>query len=104
MSPAVELVLEACRRGIAFEVAGDRVTCDGAKGSMTPDLLDGLRAHRDDVIRALAEGLDVDQVGALFPGSTVAIVFDPREHQWGVCSICGEGALVARGTTPGCMM
>jgi hypothetical protein len=50
----VQAILEICHdRGIVLNVAGDRLSVDAPPGTLTPDLLDGLKQHKSSLLGLL---------------------------------------------------
>src|SRR3954452_14770165 len=52
---ASALLADLRRRGIQLSVAGERLSVDAPKGSVTPDLRNELTEHKSDLIRLLTE-------------------------------------------------
>ena len=50
----VQTILETCRdRGIMLNVTGDKLSIDAPPGTLTPDLLDGLKQHKSSLLDLL---------------------------------------------------
>jgi hypothetical protein len=55
MTTAREIMAEAARRGVALAVEGDRLSWRAPAGAVTPDLIEGMKAHKAAILDALRE-------------------------------------------------
>ena len=55
MTTAREIMEEAARRGVALAVEGDRLSWRAPAGAATPDLIEGMKAHKAAILEALRE-------------------------------------------------
>jgi|GEM_PF-4991739 len=55
MTTAREIMAEAARRGVALAAKGDRLTWRAPAGAVTPDMIEGMKAHKAAILAALRE-------------------------------------------------